>query len=142
MNEVKVLRLHPEAELPEKKTEGAAAFDLYSVEDKVILTNNVHPISTGLAMEIPPGYMLKIVPRSGLSTNGVFVANSPGTIDEDYRGEIKVIITTTNPNGIRISKGDRIAQCYLQEVVPATFEWVDSITATSRGTGGFGSTGK
>jgi len=142
MNEVKVLRLHHEAKLPEKKTKGAAAFDLYSVEDKVILTNDVHPIRTGLAMEIPPGYMLKIVPRSGLSTKGVFVANSPGTIDEDYRGEIKVILTTINPNGYRISKGDRIAQCYLQEIIPTTFRWADSITATPRGTNGFGSTGK
>ena len=142
---VKCVKRVPTARIPEAKTNGAFGFDIYSAEAYQIAPLAVGTVDTGLTMEIPVGYALRIVPRSGLATRMVTVGNSPGTIDDDYRGPIKVIIyNLKKDSSIIIEAGDRIAQCYLEKKIPTRFVWVneDELSETERGVGGFGSTGK
>ena len=132
-----------ENNLPEYSTDGAFAMDLRSNEDITIPYLSTKVVKTGLFMEVPEDHALRIVPRSGLSSIGVLVSNSPGTIDEDFRGEIGIIITNvqTNEESFEIRRGDRIAQCYLEKKIGFAFVKVDSLSETKRGEGGFGSTG-
>lgn len=130
--------------IPEYKTQQAAGADLCAfLENSVTIhSGEFLVIPTGLFFEIPNGYEIQIRPRSGLAAkNGVTVLNSPGTIDSDYRGEIKVILINHGKNDFVINNGERIAQMILSPVVQADFEQVESINETLRGTGGFGSTG-
>jgi deoxyuridine 5'-triphosphate nucleotidohydrolase len=100
-------------------------------------------IPTGLAIALPPGYELQIRPRSGLALrHGIVLPNSPGTIDEDYRGEIQVIVLNTGEAPFTVERGARIAQAVLAPVVRARWQEVDSLDATPRNEGGFGSTGQ
>lgn len=141
---VRVKKLREDAVIPEYKTEGAAGFDLVAAEDVTINAGETVTVPTGLAFEIPEGYELQIRPRSGLSLKTPLrIANSPGTIDSDYRGEVKIIITNTGQcdDYYNIYKGDRIAQGVIVPVMRAEFEEVDELSETSRGYGGFGSTG-
>lgn len=141
---VKVKRLHPDAVVPQYQTEGAAGFDLHAVEDVELKSGVTTLVPTGLAIELPGGYEMQIRPRSGLSAKThIRIANTPGTIDADYRGEIKVIVDFVDKHGSKflIRKGDRIAQGVIQRVPRAQFEVVDELGETERGTGGFGSTG-
>ena len=137
---VKYTKLSGKAQLPSKATDGAAAYDLYAVENVYIPHGETAVVSTGIAMEIPEGWKGEIYSRSGLASKGIFVANSPGKIDSDYRGEIKVILHNTRREIVGIHAGDRIAQF---EVNPIhTIEWEESVlTDTDRGEGGLGSTG-
>lgn len=127
--------------IPEYKSEGASGFDICS--NQVINTKDlsVFIVNTGLYFEIPEGYEVQIRSRSGLASKGVCVANSPGTIDSDYRGEIKVILTNYFSSVFTIHIGDRIAQGVLVPVVQADFVTVDELSDTVRGEKGFGSTG-
>ena len=140
---IKVKKLNNLAEIPQYQTEEAAGFDLHSVEDVVIAPNERKLIGTGLSFEIPTGYEIQIRPRSGLAyKHGITVLNSPGTIDSDYRGEIKVLLINHSNESFEIKVGERIAQAVIQEVIQATFEEVEELNDTARGNKGFGSTGK
>jgi len=139
---LKIKRLSPDAVIPSYQTEEAAGFDLHSVDEVVIKKGERKLISTGLAFEIEKGYEVQIRPRSGLAfKHGVSVLNSPGTIDSDYRGEIKVLLINLGDKDFEIKKGDRIAQAVIAPVVQAKILEVDELSSTERGSGGFGSTG-
>lgn len=132
------------AVIPEYKTEGAAGADLCALVNTPITieTGKSAIIPTGLFFEIPHGYEVQIRPRSGLAAkNGVTVLNTPGTIDSDYRGEIKIILINLGDKDFVINNGDRIAQMVIAPVTQGTFEVVNELSQTQRGTGGFGSTG-
>jgi len=131
---------------PEYATLGASGFDLRANEDTVLKAGEFKGISTGLFFELPVGYEIQVRPRSGLAfKNGVTVLNSPGTVDSDYRGEVKVILINHSKVDFNITKGDRIAQAVIGNVLAKNFinlNRVNSISNdTDRGTGGFGSTG-
>ena len=140
--EVKVKKLHPDAILPTRATEGSACWDVYSVGDYKLWWTNITPIRTGLAFEVPPGYFLDIRPRSGLSIEGMVICNSPGTLDSDYRGELSILARSAPSQGLDIKKGQRIAQVRLEKVIDIDWVPVEELNNTVRGAGGFGSTGK
>jgi dUTP pyrophosphatase len=131
-------------ELPGYATEGAAGMDVRAAVDEpvVIAPGAVDLIPTGLEMEVPPGHEIQVRPRSGLALrNRVTLLNTPGTIDSDYRGEVKVIMANLGTEPFRIERGDRIAQLVLAPVARAEWEPVTTLDSTSRGPGGFGHTG-
>ena len=141
---VKVKRLpHGEGlELPRYATGGAAGMDVLSAEDIVLEPGMRHAIATGLTLAIPPGYEIQVRPRSGLALkHGIGVANTPGTVDSDYRGELKVILANHSAEPFAIHRGDRVAQLVLAPVTRASWDEVDELDETERGEGGFGSTG-
>jgi dUTP pyrophosphatase len=143
---VKIKRLPHGAglELPAYATSGAAGADvLAAVSEPVTIAPGTRAlIPTGFSMALPPGYELQIRPRSGLALkNGITLPNTPGTIDEDYRGEVCVILLNTSAEPFTITRGMRIAQAVLAPVVRAVWEEVEDLDATARGEGGFGSTG-
>ncbi len=145
---VKILE-HFDAKLPLPKyeTSHAAGADLRAClgeGEKMILKPGQRTlIPTGLSFEIEPGYEVQVRPRSGLSLKtGLMVVNSPGTVDSDYRGEIKIILGNLGTNDETIEHGDRVAQMVLMPVPQATFKVVEDLSSTDRGAGGFGSTGK
>lgn len=130
--------------LPAYATEGAAGMDLLAaVTDPVVIAPGACAlIPTGLAIALPAGFELQIRPRSGLALkNGLLVANSPGTIDEDYRGEVQVIVLNAGAEPFTVTRGMRIAQAVLAPVVRAGWQVVETLPETARGAGGFGSTG-
>jgi dUTP pyrophosphatase len=140
-----VIHCAGEAEsLPEYQTEGASGADVRALLDADII---VDPgaralVPTGLYLDIPRGLEAQVRPRSGLAArHGITVLNSPGTIDSDYRGELKVLLVNLGDAGVRIANGDRIAQIVISPVVRARFARKESISGTGRGSGGFGSTG-
>jgi dUTP pyrophosphatase len=129
-------------DLPEYATEGAAGMDVLAAEDVTLPPGGRHAVATGLALAIPPGYEIQVRPRSGLALkHGITVPNTPGTIDSDYRGELKVILINHGATDFAIRRGDRIAQLVLAPVVRASWLKVDELDDTTRGEGGFGSTG-
>ena len=145
MSRVRVLRLPTNLDLPlpSRQTTGSAGFDLASAEpDFVLVPGERRLVSTGLAVEIPPGIEGQVRPRSGLALrHGITMPNAPGTIDSDYRGEVRVILQNLGTEPVTIVRGDRIAQ-----LVFARYETPELVDATeleqsSRGAGGFGSTG-
>ena len=132
------------AVVPCYKTEGAAGADVCALLDENVLLKKGQRtiIPTGLFFEIPQGYEIQVRPRSGLAAkNGVTVLNTPGTIDSDYRGELKVILINLGDEDFEIKSGDRIAQIIVAPVTIGNFIQTDSISVTERGSGGFGSTG-
>jgi dUTP pyrophosphatase len=140
---LKIKKLNPEAIIPSYQTKEAAGFDLHSIEDVILNPNERKLIATGLAFEIEYGYEVQIRPRSGLAfKHGITVLNSPGTIDSDYRGEIKVLLINHSNEKFEIKKGDRIAQAVVAPVIQAEIVEVEELSETKRGKGGFGSTGK
>ena len=141
---VQVRRLPHSAglDLPVYATEGAAGMDVLSAETVTIGAGKRHAVGTGLAVAIPAGYEIQVRPRSGLALkHGITVPNTPGTIDSDYRGELKVILINHGEDSFAISRGDRIAQLVLAPVTQGTWEEVEELDDTDRGAGGFGSTG-
>jgi len=135
-------KLDTGAVLPEYKTSGAAGADICSSEDCSINPNSWKMVSTGIFPEIPENFEIQVRSRSGLAAkNGVFVLNSPGTVDSDYRGEIKVILANMSDKVFEVKKGDRIAQLVVMPVRQADFSIVPEISETERSAGGFGSTG-
>ena len=130
--------------LPEYKTDGASGCDVHAfVKEPVeLLPGDIKLIPTGLACAIPEGFEIQVRPRSGLAAkNGVTCLNTPGTIDSDYRGEIKVILINLGKEAFFVKNGDRIAQFVVAPVVRGIFKTVKSLDETRRGSGGFGSTG-
>ncbi len=145
MSRVRILRLPTNLDLPlpSRQTTGSAGFDLASAEpDFVLAPGERRLVSTGLAVEIPPGIEGQVRPRSGLALrHGITMPNAPGTIDSDYRGEVRVILQNLGTEPVTIARGDRIAQ-----LVFARYETPELVDATeleqsTRGAGGFGSTG-
>ncbi|GAK06301.1 deoxyuridine 5'-triphosphate nucleotidohydrolase [Geomicrobium sp. JCM 19037] len=161
--DVRVKKLHEDAVIPTYGSNAAAGFDLYALEEVVIQPGETKLIKTGLAFEIPNGFEMQVRPRSGLSKKTKLrISNSPGTIDADYRGEVGILVdhigASNEEMGVLSTKGeaidskadqgsyviakhDRIAQGVLQQVPQAIFLEVESLNDTSRGSGGFGSTG-
>jgi dUTP pyrophosphatase len=128
---------------PTYATEGAAGLDVVTAVDLSLSPGERMAVPTGFAIEIPPGYEVQVRPRSGLALkHGVTCLNTPGTIDSDYRGEVKVILANLGGESFSVSRGERIAQLVPAPVLRATFEEVSELSDTGRGSGGFGSTGR
>ena len=142
MQTLKIKKLYPSAQLPHQATSGSAGMDLASLSTVVIQPHASCLVSTGLAMEIPDGYEMQIRPRSGLASKyTITVLNSPGTIDSDYRGEVKVLLINHGSTPVTLQQGDRIAQAVLCKVPTVQIVEVTELSSTERGNGGFGSTG-
>ena len=130
--------IHP----PTRATAGAAGYDLHAAEDVSLEPGRYRAIATGYAIAIPEGFEGQVRPRSGLAAkHGVTILNAPGTIDADYRGEVKVILVNLGPETFSIRRNDRIAQLVIAPVTASVFEPVARLPETARGSGGFGSTG-
>lgn len=141
---VKRLAHSMELPLPSYATIGAAGMDLLAAvnESITILSQEIALIPTGLQIALPHNYELQIRPRSGLALkHGILLPNSPGTIDEDYRGEVKVILLNTGKESFVVERGMRIAQAIIAPVIRAVWEETDILEETERSCGGFGSTG-
>jgi dUTP pyrophosphatase len=129
--------------LPAYATPGAAGMDVVAAEDFDLAPGQRHAVATGFKIAIPMGYEIQVRPRSGLAfKHGVTVPNTPGTIDSDYRGELKILMINHGPNPFPIRRGDRIAQLVPAAVTKAGFDEIEELDATDRGHGGFGSTGR
>ncbi len=132
-------------ELPSYATSGSSGMDIRAAvkEDMIVRHGEIILVPTNLSVEIPHGYEIQVRPRSGLAIkHGIGVLNSPGTIDADYRGEIKIILFNFSKEDFKISRGDRIAQIILSKVYLAKFIQTNDLADSSRGEGGFGHTGK
>jgi dUTP pyrophosphatase len=129
--------------LPAYATEGAAGLDVVAAEEVVLEPGRRHAVATGFAIAIPDGFEVQVRPRSGLALkHGVTCLNTPGTIDSDYRGEVKVILANLGSEPFAVRRGERIAQLVPAPVLKARFEEVPVLGETGRGAGGFGSTGR
>lgn len=139
---LRIMRLDPEIEPPSYAHPGDAGLDIRSAEDITLQPGERATIGTGFAMALPEGYAAFVQPRSGLAArNGISIVNTPGLIDCHYRGEVKVILINLGGEPFQVKRGDRIAQMVVQGVEAARVELVDELDDTSRGEGGFGSTG-
>jgi dUTP pyrophosphatase len=144
---VKIKRLSKkfsDIELPSYTTEGSAGMDIRAAieKDMILKAGEITLVPTNLSVEIPAGYEIQVRPRSGLAVkHGIGILNSPGTIDSDYRGEIKIILMNFSKVDFKISRGDRIAQVVLSKVYLAEFEETNDLNNSRRGEGGFGHTG-
>ena len=128
--------------LPAYASDGAAGMDVVAAESVTLRPGQRAAIATGMAFAIPPGWEIQVRPRSGLALkNGVTCLNTPGTIDSDYRGEVKVILANLGDEYFEVKRGDRIAQLVPAQVQRAVLAEVDELDETRRGSGGFGSTG-
>lgn len=140
---LKVKLIHDEAILPYQANEGDAGLDLYAVEEKIIKPGEAELIGTGIQIELPGGTEAQIRPRSGLALkHSITVLNSPGTIDEGYRGEIKVILINHGKGDFKVEKEMRIAQMVIAPVIQVKLEQTEVLSDTDRDKGGFGSSGK
>jgi len=129
--------------LPAYATAHAAGLDVVAAEDVILAPGARHAVATGFAIAIPEGYEVQVRPRSGLALkNGVTCLNTPGTIDADYRGEVKVILANLGNEAFAVKRGERIAQLVPAAVQRASFAEVEELDETARGSGGFGSTGR
>ena len=145
MVKVLVKKLDSRVKLPSYKTIGSSGMDLMALTDKpiTILPKKSYLVPTGISVAMPKNYEIQIRPRSGLAAkNNISVLNTPGTIDSDYRGEIKIILFNHGSDEFLINNGDRIAQIVLMPIHKIDFEEVDNLPDTVRGEGGFGSTGR
>ncbi|HEX8480502.1 MAG TPA: dUTP diphosphatase [Allosphingosinicella sp.] len=129
--------------LPSYASAGAAGLDVVAAEDVILAPGARHAVATGIAFAIPEGYEVQVRPRSGLALrHGITCLNTPGTIDSDYRGEVKVILANLGSEAFEVRRGERIAQLVPAPVQRAAFREVDELDSTDRGRGGFGSTGR
>ncbi|MDR0449958.1 MAG: dUTP diphosphatase [Treponema sp.] len=141
---VKIVKKDPSLALPRYETAGASGMDLraFLAEDVEIPPGGRVSLPTGLFLQIPPGYEAQVRPRSGIAARyGVTVLNSPGTIDADYRGELRILLINLGSESFRVRNGDRIAQLVIGPVSRALLEEGSVLAETERGSGGFGSTG-
>ena len=145
MIDIQVKRL-PHGEglpLPYYASEGAAGLDIVAAESLTLAPGGRHAVATGFAIAIPAGYEVQVRPRSGLALkHGITCLNTPGTIDSDYRGEVKVILANLSAEPFEVVRGERIAQLVPAPVLRASFAEVRELGETQRGVGGFGSTGR
>lgn len=129
--------------LPAYKTPGAAGMDIVAAESLTLKPGRRHAVSTGFAVAIPEGYEIQVRPRSGLAIeHGITCLNTPGTIDSDYRGEVKIILANLGEEYFEVKRGDRIAQLVVAPVTLAQWDVVEELSDTERGNDGFGSTGR
>ena len=129
--------------LPAYASEGSAGMDVVAAEALVLAPGQRHAVATGFAIAIPDGFEVQVRPRSGLALkHGITCLNTPGTIDSDYRGEVKVILANLGSEPFEVRRGERIAQLVPAAVLKAQFDEVDALDETGRGAGGFGSTGR
>lgn len=139
---VKIKLTHPSAVVPKYQTSGASGFDFHSIEELVLMPGETKIVRTGLTFQFPEGLELQIRPRSGISAKTkVRVANSPGTIDQDFTGEVKIILDNNGTMPYTINIGDRIAQGVICPIIKVEFEEVEDVSETDRGEGAFGSSG-
>lgn len=140
---IPIKKLRPEATLPKYAHQGDAGCDLYSCEDVTLTPGARAKVATGIALAIPDGYAGFVQPRSGLAArHGISIVNSPGLIDSKYRGELCVLLVNLDPReAYGVSKGDKIAQLVIQKVEEVSFDLAEELDDTSRGEGGFGSSG-
>jgi dUTP pyrophosphatase len=139
---VGIHKLDKNAVIPKYQTEGASGFDLCTTEDFIIYPMQRKLIPTGLVFIIPKGYEMQLRPRSGLALkHGITLVNTPATIDSDYRGEVKILMTNLGDREVSFLAGDRIAQGVIAPIHRVAFTEVDRVSSTARGAGGFGSTG-
>ncbi len=142
MMKLKVMRIHPNAILPEYAHPGDAGLDLFSIEEAVLSPGDSKLIRTGIKIELPKGTEAQIRPRSGLALkHQITILNTPGTVDEGYRGEIGVIIINHGKADFQVKKGMKIAQMVIKPVLHVEIEEVSRLTNSQRGEGGFGSSG-
>nr|DAX02270.1 MAG TPA: dUTPase [Caudoviricetes sp.] len=139
---IKIKKLNPNAKMPTQGTAGAAGFDLYAAEefDVTIFEEQTVRIQTGLAFEIPEGYVGVVYSRSSTALKGLII--TPLLVDADYRGPVYVTVKNASGRPYVLRNGDRIAQMRIEELVPTEFEWADELSETERGAGGYGSTGR
>jgi len=135
-------KLSSEARIPTYGSDGAACMDLYTIEDYVLHPGDVKLLRTGIALDIPSGYEVQIRPRGSTIKSQMIILNSPGTVDEDYRGEIFVGVKNISDKDVVIEKEDRVAQMCLKEVIKMELFEVYTLSETSRGSGCLGSTGR
>lgn len=129
--------------LPSYASDGAAGLDVVAAEALTLAPGARHAVATGFAFAIPEGYEVQVRPRSGLALkHGITCLNTPGTVDSDYRGEVKVILANLGSEPFEVRRGERIAQLVPAPVLRAAFREVDELDSTGRGSGGFGSTGR
>ena len=140
---LKIKKLYDQAILPSYAHEGDAGMDLFSAHDYVLAPGDRTLVETGISVEVPEGYELQIRPRSGLALkHGLSIVNSPGTIDSGYRGQVGVILINHGQEVYEVRTGDKIAQGVMSKIERVVIEEVEQLSDTSRGTGGFGSTGE
>jgi dUTP pyrophosphatase len=140
---MKTQKISPKAKIPSYATEGSAGMDLTSVEEYNLAPMERKAISIGIAIELDPGLEAQVRPRSGLAIkHGITVINSPGTIDSDYRGEVKVLLINLGKSDFLVTEGMKIAQIVISNYSKVAITQVQSLSSTERGEGGFGSTGK
>jgi dUTP pyrophosphatase len=135
---------NPDLSLPSRGTEHAAGYDVRSAEETFVLRpKEIRLVATGLGMELPVGLECQVRPRSGLALrHGITLPNSPGTIDPDYRGELRIIMQNNGPEAVRIERGERIAQLVFNRFETPEMVEAEELEATARGSDGFGSTGR
>lgn len=142
-NQLEVKKLHESATLPTYGTDGAAGLDLYALEDTILLPGVTTIVRTGVAVKLPHRTFGSLCPRSGLAIkSGITVVNSPGVIDEDYRGEIMVAARNLNKWQYKVKAGDRVAQMIVQNYVRVNIAETEALDSTQRGEGRHGSTGR
>jgi dUTP pyrophosphatase len=142
LKNLNIKKINKDAIIPKKATEYSSGFDLFASEDYLLEKKKYALIPTGISIELEKEMEAQVRPRSGLAAkHGVTVLNSPGTIDADYRGEIKVALINHSDNDFKIEKGMRIAQLVITSIVNVNFTLSDELSETVRGSGGFGSTG-
>ena len=145
MHEILIKKLHSDVNIPKYETEGSSVLDLeaYIEKDLRLLSGERKLVPTGVSVAMPNNFEIQIRPRSGLAyKNGISVVNTPGTIDSDYRGEIKVLLINLGTEAVTIKKFQRIAQMVICPIIKANLKEVQELPETIRGAGGFGSTGQ
>ena len=141
MINVRIKKLRPDILTPVYKTDGSAGCDIHSSENAIVQPGTTTLVPTGLFLEVPEGYECQVRARSGLALKGVTVFNGSGTVDSDFRGEMKILLYNASTWPFKVNKDDRIAQMVFAPVTRAKFEECSELSKTERGEGGWGSTG-
>lgn len=137
---IKIKKLHPDAKMPHRGTADAAGFDLYATKSVTLRNGVPEMVPTGLAFEIPKGYVGVVYSRSSSAKSGLII--TPLLVDADYRGEVFVLVNRIDDAPREILAGDRIAQIRIERLVDTEYEWAEELSETERGSGGYGSTGR
>lgn len=137
---IKIKKLHPDAKMPHRGTADAAGFDLYATKSVTLRNGVPEMVPTGLAFEIPKGYVGVVYSRSSSAKSGLII--TPLLVDADYRGEVFVLVNRINDAPREILAGDRVAQIRIEKLVDTEYEWAEELSETERGSGGYGSTGR
>lgn len=137
---IKIKKLHPNAKMPSNGTKSAAGFDLYSTWRTTLYPNESTIVGTGIAFEIPEGYVGVVYSRSSTAKKGLII--TPLLVDADYRGEVFILVNNQTDEPYRVAIGDRLAQMRIEKLVDTEYEWAEELSETERGSGGYGSTGR